>query len=99
MERKEPITADEYTYTVLFEPEPEGGYTVTCPTLPGLVSYGETLDEARTMAAEAIACYLESLRKDGLPLPEGDAAAAGEPVADRIRVKLHDRIRVKLQPA
>ena len=65
MERKEPITADEYTYTVLFEPEPEGGYTVTCPTLPGLVSYGETLDEARTMAAEAIACYLESLRKDG----------------------------------
>ncbi len=86
MARRKPVAVEEHTYTVVFEPEEEGGYTVTCPALPGLVTYGETLEEARAMAADAIACYLESLRKDGLPVPESDTA--GEPVADRIRVRL-----------
>lgn len=54
MRRKVSVSAAAYTYTVLLQPEPEGGYTVTCPTLPGLVTYGETLDEARVMAADAI---------------------------------------------
>lgn len=86
MRRSEPITAAEYTYTVLLQPEPEGGFTVTCPTLPGLVTYGETVEEARAMAAEAIECYLESLQKDGLPIPESDAPAA--PRAEPVSVKL-----------
>src|SRR4051812_17430812 len=86
MSRSEPITAAEYTYTVLLQPEPEGGFTVTCPSLPGLVTYGETVEEARAMAAEAIECYLESMQKDGLPLPESDTAAA--PRAEPVSVKL-----------
>jgi antitoxin HicB len=86
MNLQEPVTAVEYTYTVLLQPEPEGGFTVTCPSLPGLVTYGETLAEARAMAAEAIGCYLESLRKDGLPLPESDTPAA--PRAEHVSVKL-----------
>jgi antitoxin HicB len=83
---QEPITTAEYTYTVLFQPEPEGGFTVTCPALPGLVTYGENLAEARAMAAEAIECYLESLREDGLPLPESDTPTA--PLAEPVSVKL-----------
>jgi antitoxin HicB len=76
MARKEPVTAVEYSYVAVFRPEPEGGYTVTCPALPGLVTYGETLAEARAMAAEAIEAYLESLLKDGEPsLPLSDASA------------------------
>ncbi len=54
-----------YNFTVLFEPAEEGGYVVTCPALPGLVTEGDTLEEARGMAADAIRGYLESLRKDG----------------------------------
>jgi antitoxin HicB len=69
MKNKESVAAAAYTYTVLLQPEPEGGYTVTCPTLPGLVTYGETLDEARAMAADAIRGYIECLREDGEPLP------------------------------
>ena len=42
------------TYTFVFNPEPEGGYTVTCPALPGLVTYGETMEEARVMARDAM---------------------------------------------
>jgi antitoxin HicB len=88
MSRSEPVAAAEYTYTVLLQPEPEGGFTVTCPTLSGLVTYGETVEEARAMAAEAIGCYLESLRKDGLPIPESDTSAAlrDEPVSVKLAV-------------
>ena len=59
----------EYSYTVLFEPAEEGGFVVTCPALPGLVTEGDTLEEARAMAQDAIRRYLESLRKDHQPMP------------------------------
>lgn len=82
------IVTDEYTYTVIFEPDEEaGGYVVTCPALPGLVTEGDTLDEARAMAADAIRGYLESLRKHGQPIPPGEAHES-EPVRDEVTVKL-----------
>ncbi len=59
----------EHQYTVVFEAAEEGGYVVTCPALPGLVTEGDTIEEARAMAAEAIRGYLESLAKDGLTAP------------------------------
>ena len=58
----------EYSYTVLFQPAEEGGFVVTCPALPGLVTEGDTLEEARVMAEDAIRGYIESLRKDHLPI-------------------------------
>jgi predicted RNase H-like HicB family nuclease len=42
-----------------FEPSDEGGYTVFVPALPGCISEGNTLDEARENIREAIALYLE----------------------------------------
>ena len=85
MRRKESVSAAAYSYTVLLQPEPEGGYTVTCPTLPGLVTYGETLEEARAMAADAIRGYIECLREDGEPIPESDPATV--PLVDRVSVE------------
>lgn len=41
------------TYTVIYQPQPEGGYTVAVPALPGCVTEGDTLDEARRMAEDA----------------------------------------------
>ena len=76
-----------YDFTVLFEPAEEGGYVVTCPALPGLVTEGDTLEEARTMAADAIRGYLESLRKDGQPIPT-DKAIPAEPRKEHISVAL-----------
>ena len=57
-------------YKVIFEPQEEGGYTVTVPSLPGCISEGDTYDEAFANIKEAIALYLESLQADGLPVPE-----------------------------
>jgi predicted RNase H-like HicB family nuclease len=59
----------QYQYTVLYEPAEEGGFVVTVPALPGLVTEGDTLDEARMMAEDAIRGYLESLMKHHLPIP------------------------------
>ena len=66
----------ERRYTVLFEPVPEGGYHVIVPALPEVVTYGETLDEAREMAADAIKCVLQSMLKDNEPIPDDIAAPA-----------------------
>jgi len=52
-----------YQYEVLFENN-SAGYTVTVPKLPGLVTEGDTLKEAREMAKDAIRCHLESLLKE-----------------------------------
>ena len=52
-------------FTVIMTPDETGGYVVTCPALPGLVTEGDTLEEAREMAADAIRCYNEGLKKDG----------------------------------
>lgn len=48
-------------YRVLLRKEPEGGYTTMVPSLPGCVTYGETIEEAIAMAREAAELYIESL--------------------------------------
>lgn len=71
--KKNPATAmkvSKYNFTVIFTPAEEGGYVVTCPVLPGLVTEGDTLEEARQMAREAVEGYLEVLIKDGRPIPQ-----------------------------
>jgi predicted RNase H-like HicB family nuclease len=65
-----PVTVGRYSYTVIITPNDPDGYLVTCPALPGLVTQGDTLEEAREMAADAIACHLESMIEDGLTPPE-----------------------------
>ena len=55
----------QYQYTAVFEPAPEGGYVVTVPALPGLVTEGDTMEQAREMAKDAIRGYIESLVKHG----------------------------------
>lgn len=76
----------EYSYTVLFEPAEEGGFVVTCPALPGLVTEGDTIEEARAMAEDAIRGYVESLLKDRLPVPSDKA-----PVKEEIHVLVPER--------
>lgn len=55
----------------IFEPQEEGGYYVYAPDLPGLHTQGDTLDEARAYAEEALALYVEGLQEDGRPLGSG----------------------------
>jgi antitoxin HicB len=68
------VSGQTHSYTVLFEPAEEGGFVVTCPALPGLVTEGDTLEKAQAMAEDAIRGYIESLQKDHLPIPFERAA-------------------------
>ncbi|MCL6091308.1 MAG: type II toxin-antitoxin system HicB family antitoxin [Candidatus Thermoplasmatota archaeon] len=56
-------------YTVILEPQKEGGFTVTVPALPGCISEGETVDEVIKNIKDAITGYIVSLRKHGEPTP------------------------------
>ena len=57
------------TYRILLRREPEGGYTIIVPSLPGCITYGDTIEEAIEMAKEAIELYLESLREHDEEIP------------------------------
>ena len=58
-----------YEYTAFFEANERGGYTVTVPALPGLVTEGRDLNDARDMAKDAIRCYIEGLKKAKQAIP------------------------------
>ena len=58
-----------HEYTAFFEANENGGYTVTVPSLPGLVTEGKDLEHARSMAKDAIRCYIEGLKKAKEPIP------------------------------
>jgi antitoxin HicB len=70
----------KYQYTVLFEPQ-EGGFNVIVPAIPEICTFGETMQEARAAAEDAIRCYLESAIKNGEAIP-----ADAEPAQERIAV-------------
>jgi antitoxin HicB len=82
------VATCKHRYTVLFKPAEEGGYVVTCPALPGLVTEGDTLDEARAMADDAVRGYIESLAKDGLPLPPDDPQPRSRMLKETITVAI-----------
>lgn len=57
-------------FSVVFEPEEGGGYSVFVPQLPGCVTQGDTFEHAQETAKEAITLYLETLAERNEPLPE-----------------------------
>lgn len=58
-------------YRIVLEPDLEdGGYVAHSPALPGCYSQGNTKEEALINIRESIEAYIESLQKDGLPIPD-----------------------------
>ncbi|MFZ0890760.1 MAG: type II toxin-antitoxin system HicB family antitoxin [Candidatus Binataceae bacterium] len=76
-----------YRYTVYFQPLPEGGYQAVFPAIPEIVTFGNSLEEARAMAQDALRCHLEGLLKDRGPLPV-ERGPWGEPVKETVAVSL-----------
>jgi predicted RNase H-like HicB family nuclease len=64
--------------TFLKNSDSNAGFQVTVPALPGLVTYGRTLAEAREMARDAIECHIDGLRKSGEPIPNERFAVMGK---------------------
>ena len=53
-----------------FQAEPEGGYTVTVPSLPGCISYGQTFEIAMENIRDAIGGWLAVAKAEGVPIPD-----------------------------
>jgi antitoxin HicB len=58
-----------YKYTAFLAANENGGYTVTVPALPGLLTEGRDLNDPRDMAKDAIRCYIEGLKKAKEAIP------------------------------
>jgi antitoxin HicB len=84
--RKRQVSA-EHGYTVIYELLLEGGYQVMVPALPGIVTYGRTIEEAREMAEDAIRCHLRALMRDGEEIPK-DPFAPQPPITEELRVSV-----------
>ncbi len=69
-----------YKLPLVFEPQPEGGYTVTCPILPELITEGDTIAEALVNVQDALVAIVEAYQDLGRPLP---------PVLERVALDLH----------
>ena len=72
---------EEMEFEVVLVPQAEGGFTVSVPDLPGVVTEGETKEEALDMARDAIEQYLSVMREKGWP----------------VRQVLRERIAVRLE--
>lgn len=57
------------SFVALIESGADGSYSAYVPDLPGCVSCGETIDEARSLIDEAVQLHIESLRSHGEPIP------------------------------
>lgn len=81
---KSSIRTQSYSFTVLFERDEDGFIVASVPALPGCFTQGRTHEEATANIKEAITAYLESLRKDGEPIPRQST----EEVIGRVQVRL-----------
>ena len=63
------MTDSIYKLPLLLEPQPEGGFTITCPVLPELITEADSVGEVFTNVADALAALIEIYEDLGRPLP------------------------------
>jgi antitoxin HicB len=72
-----------YDFKVLLEPDETGGYVVSCPSLPGCYTQGDTIEAALANIREAIELCLEDLQAQGETLPDPSGVLVGSIVITR----------------
>lgn len=64
------VTDRLFKLPLVLDPQPEGGWTITCPILPGLVTEADTVEEVSINVADAIEALIEAYEELGQPIPE-----------------------------
>lgn len=70
--RRSVVVSQQYTYTVILEPDGEGGFLVRVPALPEIVTCGDTETDALAMAKDAVELVVASRHERGEDIPESD---------------------------
>ena len=89
--------ADQRRFTVVLEPEEDGGYSVHCPTLPGCVSQGDTRAGALENIQEAILLVLEVMEEDESPVPVETPEVITEEIRQTLRAREEDGLPLTVQ--
>ncbi len=71
----------DHEFTIVFEPAEEGGFVATIPEVPGAVSEGETIEEAREMVMDAVHELTLARRQAALRARGSEAQIERVPVA------------------
>jgi len=71
------------SFHVILSPQPDGGFFIECPLLPGCYSQGDTREEAMANIQEAILLALEDLQSLGKPIPEALPPVVAEVSVDQ----------------
>ena len=79
-----------YGLPLVFEPQPEGGYTVASPALPELVTEGDTVEDALENVRDALAAVIEIYRDRGRQPPPDLGTRHGKPAGFLIAFKSED---------
>ena len=73
-----------HSYFAVFDPATEGGFNVSFPDFPGCFTFGNTFEEAKEMAAEALELWIEELNHQQQHIPKRKL----RPIIDEITVKV-----------
>ena len=77
------VKVPAYDFKVLLEPDETGGYVVSCPSLPGCYTQGDSIEAALANIREAIELCLEDLQAQGETLPDPSGVLVGSIVITR----------------
>jgi antitoxin HicB len=72
-----------YDFKVILEPDETGGYVVSCPSLPGCYTQGETIEEALENIKEVIALCLEDMEAEGEEIPDSTKTLIGSVIVTK----------------
>lgn len=75
-----------YKLPLILDPQPEGGYTVTSPVIPELLTEGDSAEDALENVRDAFAAVLEIYRDQGRSLPPEMAVAESDEPARMVLV-------------
>ena len=75
---------------LVLEPQPEGGWTITCPLVPGLVTEADTIEEVSANVADALEALIEGYEELNQPLP-----SALQPIGENVTFSLDTLIELQ----
>lgn len=81
-------------FIALVHPAEAGGYWADFPDLPGCFTQGETMEDVRRMAEDALSIHVDVMRSEGMEIPKPstlDAIMAGEGTAGAMAMAVHLR--------
>ena len=83
------MTENIYRLPLVLEPQPEGGWTITCPILPELITEADTIGEVVPNVTDALEALIEMYVDLNQPLPKIlQPVEMGEPLYGETFIRL-----------